>query len=515
MKKPKLLNKSIKLWQFATICSLLTLVLYNIPFLQFVKENADNGAMQPYLMIVTMVVLVLTLNFFAFYLVSFLLRKVGRTVVALWLFISSVCTYFIITYHTLMDDAMLGNVFNTRYSEASGFFSTPLVIFTLVLGAVPAAWTLMQQVEYGTWKQFGKWTGGSLGIAVFFILINFNHLLWIGKYDTELGGLVMPWSYTVNTIRVMNMKHSKNVEEIKLPDARISDDEKSVMVLVIGESARRANFQLYGYKRKTNPRMAELKDLHIFQANSCATYTTEGVKSILEYKSASELYEILPNYVFRAGADVIWRTANWGEPPVHIDEYVTRNELIEQYAWKKGGYDEVLTCGLKQRIEQSKKKKVLIVLHTTTSHGPDYQKNYPKDYEVFKPICDNVEDSQKQPDKLVNAYDNTLVYTDNYLRNLADTLNTMTDWNASLLYISDHGESLGENNLFMHGIPMKMAPKEQYEIPLLLWTNNNEHRKIKTVKEKVDQHVVFHTVLNWLSMESEIMNEELSLFEKP
>lgn len=512
MTKINLFNKTIKLWQFAAICSILTLFLHNNPFLNFVWEHAEMGSTERLLIMTTMVVLLLTLNFFAYYLFSFLLRKAGRILVAIWLFLNGVCTYFILTYHTMMDASMLGNVFNTRYSEASGFLNASMLQYIGVLGLLPAVWALTQKVDSGTWKQFAKWAGGSLGIAVAFVLLNINQVLWIGTYDTELGGLVMPWSYTVNTVRLINKHHSQNREEIKLPDARFTDDEKSVVVLVIGESARKANFQLYGYDRETNPRLSELQDLHVYQANSCATYTTEGVKAILEHKASSKLYEILPNYLYRTGADVIWRTANWGEPPVHIDEYQTRSELIEQYQWDKGAYDEVLTCGLKERIQRSQKKKVLVVLHTTTSHGPDYQSKYPQEFEVYKPVCTNVEDAHKELDKLVNAYDNTIVYSDYYMRNLADTLKTMTEWNAALLYVSDHGESLGENNLFMHGIPLKMAPREQYEIPLLLWVNNEDHRKIKKISDTVDQHVVFHTVLNWLSVDSEILAKEKSLF---
>lgn len=507
------LDKRMKLWQFAAVCSLLTFVLHNVPFLRFVYEHADTDAMGRALLMTIVVVLLLTLNFFAYYLFTFLLRKVGRAIVALWLLLNGVCTYFIFTYHTMMDASMLSNVFNTRYSEASGFLTLSLALGVLVLGVVPAVWSLCQKVDYGSWKQWGKWTGGSLATALLFVLISFKQVLWVGKYDTELGGLVMPWSYTVNTVRLISHHHDNQRQETKLPDARFADEEKSVMVLVIGESARKANFQLYGYGRKTNPRLAELKDLHVFDAQSCATYTTAGTKAILEYKGTSRLYEILPNYLFRTGADVVWRTANWGEPPVHIDEYVKRKTLMEQYAWNQGEYDEVLTCGLKERITKSKKNKVLIVLHTTTSHGPDYQKQYPKEFEVFKPVCSRVEDAQKETDKLLNAYDNTIVYTDHYLRNLVDTLRTMTDWNTAMLYVSDHGESLGENGLFMHGVPLKMAPKEQYEIPLLLWTNSDRHRSVKKVQNTIDQHVVFHTVLDWLSVESEIWDKGQSLFE--
>lgn len=510
--KLRFLKKPLALWQFCAVSSGLTFALYNIPFLQFVYDHADAGVVARAAIMVTIVVLLLTLNFFAYYLVTYLLRVVGRGLVALWLFLSGVCTYFVVTYHTMMDSTMLGNVFNTRYSEASGFFNVRLLLAIVVLGLLPAAWAMVQKVRYGSWKQFGKWTGGSLAVAVAFVLVNFNQVLWVGKYDTELGGLVMPWSYTVNTVRLISQHHDANREEIKLPDARFRDDDKSVVVLVIGESARKANFQLYGYQRPTNPRLSELSDLHVYEAQSCATYTTAGVKAILEPKASSRLYEILPNYLFRTGSDVVWRTANWGEPPVHIDEYVKRKELVEQYG-ADGAYDEVLTLGLKERIVKSAKNKVLVILHTTTSHGPDYQRQYPSAYERFSPVCDNVEEAQRQLDKLQNAYDNTIVYTDHYLRNLVDTLRTMTDWNAAMLFVSDHGESLGEGGLFMHGVPLKMAPREQYEIPFLLWTNNEEHRRIKKVQNTIDQHVVFHTVLDWLSVESEAFSPQQSLFE--
>ena len=80
------------------------------------------------------------------------------------------------------------------------------------------------------------------------------------------------------------------------------------MVLVIGESARKANFQFYGYERNTNPRLAKQEGLKVFQATACATYTTAGTKAILEPQNSDDLYEMLPNYAFRTGVDVSWRT---------------------------------------------------------------------------------------------------------------------------------------------------------------------------------------------------------------
>lgn len=509
----KFWKSSISLHWYSAICSLITF-LFNIPFLQFAYEHANMGGWGCFQIMATLVLLLLLLNFSVYYLLVFLLRYVGRVIVALWIFLSALCTYFIFTYHVMMDETMLGNVFNTRYSEASGFFSFSLVLSVILFGILPAAWLLGPKIKRGSWKQFGKFVGGGFLISILLVVLSFKQVLWISKYDTELGGLVMPWSYTVNTCRYISHKLAKEEKEIMLPDAHFKDDEKCVMVLVIGESARKANFQLYGYKRPTNPRLSALDDLHVYNAQSCATYTTAGTKSILEYEETDDLYEILPNYLFRAGADVVWRTSNWGEPPVHIDEYKTSEEVAAQYGWEGDIHDEVLTLGLKERIIQSDKNKVLIILHTSTSHGPDYQRQYPADFERFTPVCAGVEEAQDDQTKLVNAYDNTILYTDHFLCDVIDSLRTMTDWHAAMLYVSDHGESLGEDGLFMHGVPMNLAPRVQYEIPMLLWTNDVS-RQVKKVSETVDQHVVFHTVLDWMSVDSEIFKKDQSLFAAP
>jgi lipid A ethanolaminephosphotransferase len=292
------------------------------------------------------------------------------------------------------------------------------------------------------------------------------------------------------------------------------DQEKAVVVLVIGESARKANFQLYGYPRATNPLLSRQDSLHVYPANSCATYTTAGTKAILEPKNTDELYEVLPNYAFRMGVDVSWRTSNWGEPPIHIDEYLTNEQLGQQYPGKYIYHDAILLEGLRQRIESSAKPKVLIVLHTSTSHGPKYVDKYPSRFEAFRPVAQNVEEGEKHPERLVNAYDNTILYTDYLLDSLITTLRSMTDWNSAMLFVSDHGESLGENKVFMHGLPMKLAPKVQYEIPFLVWTSPGfrRYKPASQLPPVLDQHYVFHSVLNLLSIQTSAYDATHDLF---
>jgi lipid A ethanolaminephosphotransferase len=314
----------------------------------------------------------------------------------------------------------------------------------------------------------------------------------------------------------------EQAEEIKLPDGKIKDNEKAVVVLVIGESARKANFQLYGYQRQTNPKLSKREGLKVYQTKACATYTTAGTKAILEPKNTGDLYEMLPNYAFRTGVDVVWRTSNWGEPPIHIEEYLSDVDLGKQYPDTDQAYDGILYAGLRERIEGSKKNKVLIILHTSTSHGPKYFDKYPKEFEVYKPVAHNVEEGEKNTELLVNAYDNTIVYTDFLLDGLIDTLSAMTEWKSAMIFISDHGESLGEKGMFMHGLPMRLAPKEQYEIPFLVWTSEGFRDYEPIGNEKTDQslptileqHYIFHSVLNLLSIESPAYNKEYDIFKR-
>ena len=162
-------------------------------------------------------------------------------------------------------------------------------------------------------------------------------------------------------------------------------------------------------------------------------------------------------------------------------------------------------------------------MHTSTSHGPKYSDKYPKEFEVFTPVANNVEEGQENLDLLVNAYDNTVLYTDFLLDSLINTLGAMTDWKSAMIYISDHGESLGENKMFMHGVPLKLAPKVQYEIPFFVWTSDNfrEYKNVSNEEEApegelpavLEQHYIFHSVLNLLSIQSPAYNKDYDIFK--
>ena len=504
----KFLKRPISLQAECMILSAFTLAAYHIPFFRLVLDKIEGG-FNGVLITAGLAVLMLALNHFFYYLVLYTGRFVGRCILAFTFVADAISLYFINSYEVLITDSMMGNVFNTQFSEASGFFSLAAVLYVLFLGVIPCIFIFAAKTDFGSFKRFMANIGLALGLAVGIAFVNIQNWPWIDRNSTELGSLLMPWSYTVNTVRFYNGEKKRNQKEILLPDAQISNDSKDVCILIIGESARRDHFSLYGYEKPTNP-LIEEDDVTALIANSAATYTTAGVKAILDHQPTGKLYEILPNYMYRTGVDVIWRTSNWGEPPVHIEKYHTVRDLKKMYPDADDRYDGILLTGLKEEIMSSEKDKILVILHTNTSHGPTYNKKYPTEFERFTPVCTTVEMSKANPQELMNAYDNSVLYTDYLIHSAIEILKEIPDRRACMLYVSDHGESLGEGNLYMHGVPMSIAPKEQVEIPFIVWTSEDT-AEVKELDE-VGQYHVFHSVMDFLGVESPVFDEDKNIF---
>ncbi len=156
----------------------------------------------------------------------------------------------------------------------------------------------------------------------------------------------------------------------------------------------------------------------------------------------------------------------------------------------------------------------MVILHTSTSHGPLYNKRYPEQFNTFTPVCESVELSNCTKEELMNSYDNTIVYTDYILATLIEELKQLEAYNSSMIYISDHGESLGEKNLYMHGIPASIAPREQLDIPFIVWVSDDS-KKLKDNKNNIlSQHNIFHSILDFLAIGSPIYDENMSVFKK-
>ncbi|TPG29930.1 phosphoethanolamine--lipid A transferase EptA [Flavobacterium pectinovorum] len=506
-----MLKNNIRITHFVLLMSLLNFLFFHLPFYTYVFNNVDYKSLNGIILVISLIILMLVLNAFVFFLIFSLSRYVGKFLLVLFFMINAIAVYFINTYSVIIDESMIGNTLNTNYEESSSFFSFKLVLYVILLGVIPSVYIIKAKIINVALKKILTISSLTLLFIVVLVFANASNWLWIDKNSKQLGGLAMPWSYTVNTSLFYIHKYKKNEKEILLPNAVIKDNQKSVVVLVIGESARSQNFSLYGYKKNTNPLLSKEQNLFHFNATSCATYTTAGVKCILEPTNSDDLYEILPNYLYRNNVEVIWRTTNWGEPPVHIEKYQGRDVLKQNCKGEGCNYDEVLLTGLKEQILASKKNKILIVLHTSTSHGPTYSKKYPPRFETFKPVCNSVELGKCSQTELLNAYDNTIVYTDYILYNVIEDLKQLKEYKSTMIFVSDHGESLGEKNLYMHGVPISFAPKEQYEIPFIVWVSDKSE-ELKPNKTLTQNHV-FHSVLKFLNIESPVYKEEMNIFK--
>ena len=504
----KIFKGKTSLTVVSMILSIFTAVAFHIPFFRQAMANIEGG-FNGVMIIGGLGIIMLALNFFFYYLLLYVGRTVGKVILAITFIGNAITLYFINTYEVLVTDQMMGNVFNTQFSEASGFFSPAFIFYILLLGVPPCIYIFLRKFEYGSCKRFFANIGIALGTILAVVGLNLKNTTWIDRNSTELGSLLMPWSYTVNSVRFWNAERRRNAEEIKLPDATLTDSTKQVCVLIIGESARRDRFSLYGYERQTNPLLAK-DSVTALIANASATYTTAGVKAIIDHAPTGKLYEILPNYLFRTGIDVVWRTNNWGEPPVHIEKYRKAEDIKQMYPEADATYDSILLEGLVDEVKSSDKDKVFIVLHTSTSHGPTYNKKYPAEFEKFTPVCNTVEMSKVDPAELNNAYDNSILYTDYLIHNTIEAMKVLEDWSSCVLFVSDHGESLGENNLYMHGVPMSMAPREQVEIPFIVWTSNSNQR---VKKQEVGHYHVFHSVLDFFGVQSPVYDSNMTIFE--
>jgi lipid A ethanolaminephosphotransferase len=505
------LKGNFKITHFVMLMSFINFLFFHFPFFNFVFNNLNYKSLNGIIIIANLVFLMLVLNALVFYLIFFLSRHLGKFLLVFFFIINSIALYFINTYSVIIDESMIGNILNTKFEESSSFFSLKLVVYVILFGIIPSVYIIKVKIIKVTWQQFLKTISLTLLFILALVFANASNWLWIDKNSKVLGGLAMPWSYTVNISLFYTHEYKKNQKEIVLPNATFKDNQKSIVILVIGESARSQNFSLYGYSKNTNPLLSKIPNVSHFNATSCATYTTAGLKGILEHTNTDDLYEILPNYLYRNNVEVIWRTTNWGEPPLHIKNFENREALMPNCQGEGCNYDEILLSGLKEQINTSTKNKILVVLHTSTSHGPTYSQKYPPQFEIFKPVCNSVELGKCSHTELINAYDNTIVYTDYILSKVIEDLKQLKQFHSTMIFVSDHGESLGEKNLYMHGLPMSIAPKEQFEIPFIVWLSDGS-KKLKPNK-MVSQNHVFHSVLNFLAIQSPIYDEKMNIFK--
>ena len=524
--KEFLRNPQLNLINFAIIYSLINLALFSQPIFLFAFHNLEYQSWNGITIIIELIIAQFCIVFLLVIILSFI--PIAFKSFCIFFFIAnSIACFFINQYNIILDKTMMSNVFNTNFSEANQLFNPKILLYLLLLGIIPSfiVYRIKILFQPSITKRIIAILIVILATAIF-AFINSKTWLWIDKNAKHLGGLSMPLSYSINSIRYLASTINKG-KEIQLPEAHFIDNKNTMVFLVIGESARKANFSLYGYHRLTNPLLKNDEVIAMKNTTSCTTYTTESIKCMLSHlgskSSSRKSFESLPVYLQRHNINVLWRSNNWGEPKMKLNRFEKTSEIIANCKNKncqKTDLDEALLYNIDQEIKKYSNSKSLIILHQNGSHGPNYHSKYPAEFEKFIPVCKSVELQKCSKDELINAYDNTIVYNDYFLHQLITILKKNKKISSLVIYISDHGESLGEYNFYLHGMPYSIAPDYQKEIPFIIWASDKfkkEHNISNhdlSKRNSNSQDNIFHSVMSALGLRSEIYNKDLDIFSK-
>lgn len=462
-------------------------------------------------------------------------RPLYKPVVITLLLVSAVVNYYMVSYGIVIDDKMIVNLLETDFREASEQLTWPFFRHTLVFGLLPAALLLIIQVKYRPWRrellERSLIITGSALLILLIVFSNFKSLTLFGREHKHLRMYINPTYPVYSLVYLLKKRNVSNAAEpvkIIAPDAgRPVTAKKSLLVLVVGETARAEQFSLNGYHRKTTPEL-EARDVFNFtNVDSCGTDTAESLPCMFSHlgrsnysRSAAGKYENILDILQRTGVKVVWRDNNSGS------KGIAERVAYESLAFEKDPllcsaeecFDEILLKDFVKLIEQNQ-GEMLLVLHQKGSHGPSYYKRSPQIFKQYTPECtqDNVQDCE--PATIVNAYDNTIRYTDHFLAALIDRLK-QENYPTAMLYASDHGESLGENNIYLHGLPYLLAPSQQTHIPMIFWGSDSYLRDkgidrailTKHLKDHFSHDFLFHTLLGLFGVKTAIYQQDFDIF---
>jgi lipid A ethanolaminephosphotransferase len=468
-------------------------------------------------------------------------RPVMKPVLTLIFLISAGVAYFMGQYGVLIDAGMLRNFAETNATEVRDLLSLKLFVYIVLLGVLPS-WLLWKiPVNYRRWHRelLSKVLVCVASAAVIggVALVNYQGLSSLFRNHHELRLMVVPsnyigasFGYLREQVVSARQPFAKLGEDARKTPAWQTHDRKSLTVLVVGESARAENFGILGYDRDTTPKLNREAGLIAFtDVHSCGTETAVSVPCMFsnmgrkDYDaSKAKNQEGLLDVLKHAGLEVIWRDNQSGCKGtcdrVTVDDVSDLKDPV--LCANSECRDEILLQGMQHFIDTLNKDTVL-VLHQMGSHGPEYFKRYPKEYEHFTPVCESNALNNCSRESIVNGYDNTLVYTDHVLSTLIDLLRSnQGKVDTAMLYLSDHGESLGEYNLFLHGTPYMLAPEQQKHVAMMAWFSDSYQKSfsvdthcLQQNREKpLSQDNLFHSMLGLLEVNSTVYNPGLDMF---
>jgi len=416
-------------------------------------------------------------------------RWTVKPLLALLLLAAALGHYYMGAYGVYLDPTMLRNVLRTHPAEAGELVTVPMLVHLALYAGLPIVLLWRVKVVHRPW---GRAALVRLGLVVLSavalvgaVLAVYQPLASLMRNQRELRYLVTPanllWSGA--SVLASDARGAARPREPIGLDARpgpswAARQKPLVVVMVVGETARAANWGLSGAPRATTPQLAKLPVQNFPQVAACGTNTETSLPCMFapvgrrDYDEARiRGQESILHVAARAGVAVHWRDNQSGCKGVceGLPNEVVTAQLAPGLCPDGRCLDEGLVHDLDRRLLQARGTQ-LWVLHMMGSHGPSYYRRYPPAFARFQPDCRQDDLRRCSVQEVVNAYDNSLLYTDHVLATAIAKLKARADQvDSALVYVSDHGESLGERGLFLHGVPYAIAPEVQTRVPMVMW----------------------------------------------
>ncbi len=484
--------------------------------------------------------LFMVLTVIHFVLLCFVLtRWTAKPLLGLLIVVTAFSTYYMSTFTVFLDPSMLRNVLRTDVKEAGELFSVGMLPHLLAFAILPLLLLFRIRIRSVALRSAALTRLASIVVALIVgagsLLLIFQDVAPLMRNNKEIRYLITPANYLYSLTRVLSADASSarrtrlqiGLDAVK-GDRWQQRKKPALLVIVVGETARAANWGLSGYSRQTTPELAKLDVINFSKVTSCGTNTEVSVPCMFSIYGRRNYdddkirnSESLLNVLDRAGMKVIWRDNQSGCKGVcaGVDEHKLGNSTVPALCDGDRCLDEILLHGLDSVLADNQGSLVL-VLHQLGNHGPAYFKRYPPAFRRFEPTCDTADLAKCSPEAVVNTYDNALLYTDHMLAQTIDYLKKQdAKYDTAMIYISDHGESLGENGLFLHGMPYSIAPKVQTEVPMVMWFSPSYVKDFALDTGCLRQRAslpaahdnLFHSVLGFMDVKTGIYEPSMDL----
>jgi lipid A ethanolaminephosphotransferase len=521
------------------LVTLFILLTGNQRFFLNLSSTLQHDVWLKYKMIVVMGGIVFSLIYLLFSIFSF--KRVIKPMLIAMLLVSALASYFMDTYQIVIDDEMLRNALETDMAEATELLSIKMLLYIVLLGLLPALLIFFIKFRNYSFRAYHLRQLGAVLLALImlisFIGVFFKDVSIIGSEHRDLRYYTNPTYPLYSLIKYLdwnkgNPAMANIITPVGLDAHRAMTTQqrgkKTLVVFVLGETARASAFSYAGYPRNTN-RYTQNKDMIFFdQVTSCGTSTAQSVPCMFsdlvhdDYDvDDARARENVLDVLHHAGVEVLWRDNNSGcKGMCDRVQFEDLSHLkLSDICHDGECFDEVLLHGIQPRLDKAD-DDMLVVLHQKGSHGPAYFKRYPEKFAIFQPECRTSQVEECNQASIVNSYDNTIVYTDYFLSRVVDLLKHNADrFNVALIYVSDHGESLGENGIYLHGLPYAIAPSSQTHVPMMVWMSDGYAKGYDVDISCVSQqhaHAyshdnLFHNLLGMFDVRSSVYRADMDI----